>query len=86
MNIAGGKESVSGGDPEGAQRFAGEVKFVSYYAQKLADILGMRGLVLGIVEDREGQTSFRSTSSGCHGSVSGNKRSLWQVRESLMKS
>lgn len=77
---------MSGGEPEGAQRFAGEVKFVSYYAQKLADILGMRGLVLGIVEDREGQTSFRSSSSGWHGSVSSNKRSLWQVRESLMKS
>jgi hypothetical protein len=85
MNVAGGRESVSGGEPEGAQRFAGEVKFVTYYAQKLADILGMRSLVLGIVEDREGQTSFRSSPSGWHGSVSSNKRSLRQVRESLMK-
>ena len=42
MESAQGRESVSGGDSESAQRFAGEVKYVGYYADKLVETLGMR--------------------------------------------
>ena len=86
LDTASGRDTVSGGEPEAAQRFASEVKYVSYYGQRLAETLGMRQLTLGIVEDREGQTAFRSSASGWHGAVSSNRRSLWQVRESLGRS
>ncbi|TDU73381.1 hypothetical protein EI77_01851 [Prosthecobacter fusiformis] len=81
-----GRESVSGGDAESSQRFASEVKYVSYYAQKLAETLGMHQLQMGIVEDREGQTAFHLSSSGWHGVVSSNRRSLKQLKESLARS
>lgn len=86
LDTASGKDTLSGGEPDSAQRFASEVKYVSYFGQRLAETLGMRQLQLGIVEDREGQTAFRSSSSGWHGAVSSNRRSLWQVRESLQRS
>ncbi|MES2594910.1 MAG: hypothetical protein V4662_06225 [Verrucomicrobiota bacterium] len=86
LDTTSGREAISGGEPDSAQRFASEVKYVSYYAQKLADTLGMRQLMLGIVEDREGQTAFRASSTGWHGAVSSNRRSLWQVRETLQRS
>ncbi len=85
LDLAQGRESVSGGDSESAQRFASEVKYVTYYAQKLADTLGMHQLQLGIIEDREGQTAFHSSSNGWHGVVSSNRRSLKQIRESLAR-
>lgn len=81
-----GRESVSGGDAESSQRFASEVKYVTYYAQKLAETLGMHQLQMGIVEDREGQTAFHSSANGWHGVVSSNRRSLKQVKESLSRS
>jgi hypothetical protein len=86
INTQQGRESVSGGDSESSQRFASEVKYVSYYAQKLAETLGMHQLQLGIVEDREGQTAFHSSANGWHGVVSSNRRSLKQVKESLARS
>lgn len=86
LDTASGRDTVSGGEPGAAQRFASEVKYVSYYAQRLAETLGMRQLTLGIVEDREGQTAFHSSSTGWHGAVSSNRRGLWQVRESLVRS
>jgi hypothetical protein len=86
LETASGRDVVSGGDSESAQRFASEVKYVTYFGQRLAETLGMRKLTLGIVEDREGQTAFRSSSTGWHGAVSSNRRGLWQVRESLQRS
>jgi len=87
MESAEGRESVSGGDPESSQRFAGEVKYVGYYAAKLAATLGMRGLELAIVEDREGQTAISAgrQEGSWHGVVSSNRRSIKQVRESLSR-
>ncbi|MBB5040504.1 hypothetical protein [Prosthecobacter dejongeii] len=85
MDTQQGRESLSGGDAESSQRFASEVKYVTYYAQKLADTLGMHQLQLGIIEDREGQTAFQNSTNGWHGVVSSNRRSLKQVRESLTR-
>ncbi|SKB03579.1 hypothetical protein SAMN02745166_03848 [Prosthecobacter debontii] len=81
-----GREVVSGGDAESTQRFSSEVKYVTYYSQRLADILGMHQLQLGIVEDREGQTAFQASAAGWHGAVSSNRRSLKQVKDSLARS
>jgi len=86
LDTVAGRETLSGGEPDSAQRFSSEVKYVSYFAKRLAETLGMRQLALGIVEDREGQTSFRASSTGWHGAVSSNRRSLWQVRETLQRS
>jgi hypothetical protein len=86
LDTTSGRETITGGEPEAAQRFASEVKYVSYYGQRLAETLGMRQLTLGIVEDREGQTSFHASASGWHGAVSSTRRSLRQVRESLVRS
>ncbi len=85
MDMAQGRESLTGGDAESAQRFGSEVKYVTFFAQKLGEILGMHQLQLGVVEDREGQTAFASSASGWHGVVSSNRRSLKQVRESLAR-
>jgi hypothetical protein len=87
METVQGRESVSGGDAESAQRFAGEVKYVGYYADKLAETLGMRRLEMAIVEDRDGQTAISAgqQDGNWHGSVSGNQRSIKQVRESLAR-
>lgn len=85
MGVFQGRESITGGDQETAQRFGSEVKYVTYFAQRLAESLGMRQLQLGIVEDREGQTAFVSSSSGWHGSVSSNRRSLRQLCDSLVR-
>ena len=86
LDISQGRESVSGGsDSESAQRFGSEVKYVSYFATKLTEILGMHQLQLGVVEDREGQTAFAASSNGWHGSVSSNRKSLKQLRESFAK-
>lgn len=87
MESAQGRESVSGGDAESSQRFAGEVKYVGYYAAKLAETLGMRRLEMAIVEDREGQTSISAgqQAGNWHGAVSSNRRSIKQVRESLAR-
>jgi hypothetical protein len=86
MDISQGRESVSGGtDSESAQRFGSEVKYVTYFATKLTEILSMHQLQIGVVEDREGQTTFAHSASGWHGSVSTNRKSLKQLRESLAK-
>lgn len=82
-----GRESLTGGDAESSQRFAGEVKYVGYFADKLAETLGMRSLEMAIVEDREGQTSISAGQQpgNWHGVVSSNRRSIKQVRESLAR-
>lgn len=85
MDLSKGRESLSGGDQESAQRFGSEVKYITYFAQRLAESLGMHQLQLGIVEDREGQTAFSSSANGWHGVVSSNRRSLRQVRDSLSR-
>lgn len=87
MEMLHGRETVSGGDTESAQRFAGEVKYVGYFADKLAETLGMRRLEVAIVEDRDGQTSLSAGQQNghWHGSVSGNRRSIRQVRETLAR-
>lgn len=85
VETVNGRESVSGGDSESAQRFAGEVKYIGYFADKLAATLGMRRLEMAIVEDREGQTSLGAgrQAGNWHGAISSNRRSIKQVRESL---
>ena len=55
MDLSKGRESLSGGDQESAQRFGSEVKYVTYFAQRLAESLGMHQLQLGIIEDRNQQ-------------------------------
>ncbi|MHB1081665.1 MAG: hypothetical protein ACYC67_19910 [Prosthecobacter sp.] len=82
-----GRETLSGGDTESAQRFAGEVKYVGYFADKLAETLGMRRLEIAIVEDRDGQTSISTgeKTGSWHGMISSNRRSIKQVRESLAR-
>ena len=80
-----GRESVSGADPEAAQRFAGEVNYVSYYAARLAETLGMRRLELAILEDRDGQAAMGASqqAGNWHGAISSSRRSIKQVLESL---
>lgn len=81
-----GRETLSGGDAESAQRFAGEVKYVGYFTNKLAETLGMRRLEVAIVEDRDGQTSICAAQHGnWHGAVSSHRRSIKQVREALAR-
>jgi hypothetical protein len=85
MESSQGRETLSGGDTESSQRFAGEVKYVGYFAEKLADTLGMRRMEVAILEDREGQTAIGTgqQSGTWHGLISSNRRSIKQVRESL---
>lgn len=87
METAQGRESLSGGDSDSSPRFAGEVKYVGYFADKLADTLGMRQLEVAIVEDREGQTSISSgqQAGNWHGMVSSSRRSIKQVRDALAR-
>ena len=87
MESAQGRETLSGGDAESAQRFAGEVKYVGYFTDKLAETLGMRRLEVAIVEDRDGQTSISAAQQpgNWHGSVSSHRRSIKQVREALAR-
>jgi hypothetical protein len=87
MESSQGREILTGGDTESAQRFAGEVKYVSYFAEKLAETLGMRRLEIAIVEDREGQTSISTgeKDGNWHGMISSNRRSIKQVRESMAR-
>lgn len=80
-----GRENVSGGDAESSQRFAGEIQYVTWHALRLASTIGMSTLRLGVVEDREGQTAFHVSRDGWHGVVSGNRRPLKQLRESLAR-
>ena len=87
MESSQGRETLSGGDTESAQRFAGEVKYVGYFSEKLAETLGMRRLEIAIVEDRDGQTSISTGEQAghWHGMISSNRRSIKQVRESLAR-
>lgn len=80
-----GRESVSGGDTESSQRFSSEIQYVTWHGRRLASILGMSSLRLGVVEDREGQTAFHVSQDGWHGVVSSNRRPLKQLRESLAR-
>ncbi|HCN77640.1 MAG TPA: hypothetical protein DIT13_10665 [Verrucomicrobiales bacterium] len=80
-----GRENISGGDAESSRRFASEIQYVTWHARRIAPILGMSTLRLGIVEDREGQTAFHISSDGWHGVVSGGRRPLRQLRESLAR-
>jgi hypothetical protein len=85
IDTVGGQEHLSGGDPENAQRFAGEVHYVSYYAARLAETLGMRRLESCILEDRDGQTALAASaqSGSWRGSIQTSRRSIKQVLESL---
>ena len=87
METAQGRENISGGDSESSQRFAGEVKYIGYFADKLAETLGMRCLEMAIIEDREGQTAINAGQhpGNWHGAISSNRRSIKQVRESLTR-
>lgn len=87
MESLQGRETLSGGDAESAQRFAGEVRYVSYFTDKLAETLGMRRLELAIIEDRDGQTSISSSQQpgNWHGAVSSHRRSIKQVRDMLVR-
>lgn len=80
----GGQEVLTGMDAETNQRFASEVKYVSYFAQRLAEALNMHSLEMGVIDDREGQTAFHATSDGgWHGLLSPDRRSFKQAKEVL---
>jgi hypothetical protein len=85
LETVNGQEQLSGGEPENAPRFAGEVHYVSYYATRLAETLGMRRLEACILEDRDGQTSLAAgnQAGSWHGSIQTTRRSIKQVLESL---
>lgn len=82
-----GREHLSGGDAENGPRFAGEVHYIQYYADRLAETLGMRRLEACILEDRDGQTSIAATAQvgSWIGSIQSTRRSIKQVLESLGK-
>jgi hypothetical protein len=85
IDLVAGQEQISGGDAENAQRFSGETRYVSYYAARIAETLGMRRLEVCILEDRDGQTSMLAgqQSGGWRGSIQPVRRSIKQVLESL---
>lgn len=85
IETTGGQEQLSGGDSENAPRFSGEVHYVSYYAARLAETLGMRRLEACILEDRDGQTSIAAgaQAGSWRGSIQTTRRSIKQVLESL---
>ena len=87
LEIVNGRDQLSGGDAENGPRFAGEVHYIRYYADRLAETLGMRRLEACILEDRDGQTSIAATaqSSSWIGSIQTTRRSIKQVLESLGK-
>ncbi len=87
LEIVNGRDQLSGGDAENAPRFAGEVHYIQYYADRLAETLGMRRLEACILEDREGQTAIAATAqaSSWIGSIQPTRRSIKQVLESLGK-
>lgn len=57
-DLTPGREGVAGPDPEAGQRFVSEIHFANFYARKIADILAMQRLEIGVVEDRDFQTGF----------------------------
>lgn len=80
----GGQEVLTGVDAETNQRFAGEVKYVNYFAQRLAEVLNMHTLEMGVIDDREGQTAFHATAGGgWHGVMGKDRRSFKQAKEAL---
>lgn len=85
LETVNGQQQVSGGDAENGPRFAGEVHYVSYYAARLADTLGMRRLEACILEDRDGQTAMAAgvQPESWRGSIQTTRRSIKQVLESL---
>jgi hypothetical protein len=84
LETVNGQEQLSG-EPENAPRFAGEVHYVSYYAARLAETLGMRRLEVCILEDRDGQTSMAAGNQpgSWRGTIQTTRRSIKQVLESL---
>lgn len=74
IETVSGKESISG-----------EIHYVSYYAARLAETLGMHRLEACILEDRDGQTSIAAGQNhgSWHGSIQTSRRSIKQVLESL---
>lgn len=85
LETVNGQEQLSGGEPENAPRFAGEVHYVSYYATRLAETLGMRRLEACILEDRDGQTSMAAGGQpgSWRGTIQTTRRSIKQVLESF---
>ncbi len=82
----GDRDLISGGDNDATQRFTSEIKYVSHFASRLLQTLGMRHLVFGVVEDREGQTAFArfgSQHADWNGFSSSNRRAIKQIREQL---
>lgn len=61
------------------------MNYVSYYAARLAETLGMRRLEACILEDRDGQTSLAEVQNqgSWHGSIQTSRRSIKHVLESL---
>lgn len=86
-NLTPGQEGVAGPDPEAGQRFVSEIHFANFYARKLADVLAMQRLDMGVVEDRDFQTGFTfSTTDGrWHGFTSSHRLSYEDARTELSK-
>ena len=85
MRLSGRDQTtVTGGNAESSQRFTGEVKYVSFFGERLASVIGMQRLEMGVAEDREGQTAFARGAGGeWEGMVSGTRRAIREVREAL---
>ncbi len=86
-DLTPGKEGVAGPDPEAGQRFVSEIHFANFYARKIADILAMQRLEIGVVEDRDFQTGFTFSNGDqrWHGFISSHRLSYDDARTELSK-
>jgi hypothetical protein len=86
-DLTPGREGVAGADPEAGQRFISEIHFANFYARKLADVMAMQRLEIGIVEDRDFQTgfTFSTTDQRWHGFISSHRISYDDARTELSK-
>lgn len=86
-NLTPGSEGVAGPDPEAGQRFVSEIHFANFFARKVADILAMQRLEIGVVEDRDFQTAFAFSPSDqrWHGFISSHRLSYQDVRTELSR-
>jgi len=86
-DLTPGREGVAGPDPEAGQRFVSEVHYASFYAHKIADILAMKRMEIGVVEDRDFQTGFAFSNADerWHGFISSHRLSFEDARTELTK-
>lgn len=83
--VAQAAEPVLADDPAKAQRFASELQYVTHFAVQLAEILGVKPLQFGVVEDVDSQTTFLQGANGWTGRVSRTRRSIALARTTLLQ-